>query len=43
LAAVAVSWIQGCAVQAMIDPKHFDSDEYLAAVRGILGQLTAPI
>ncbi|MQA91526.1 MAG: TetR family transcriptional regulator [Gemmatimonas sp.] len=42
LAAVAVSWIQGCAVQAMIDPKHFDSDEYLAAVRGILGQLTGP-
>ena len=40
LAAVAVSWIQGCAVQAMIDPKHFDHDEYLAAVRGILGQLT---
>lgn len=40
LAAVAVSWIQGCAVQAMIDPTHFDSDEYLAAVRGILGRLT---
>jgi TetR/AcrR family transcriptional regulator, transcriptional repressor of bet genes len=40
LAAVAVSWVQGCAVQAMIDPDHFDSDEYLAAVRGILGQLT---
>jgi AcrR family transcriptional regulator len=40
LAAVAVSWIQGCAVQAMIDPTHFDSDEYLAAVRGILGHLT---
>jgi TetR/AcrR family transcriptional regulator, transcriptional repressor of bet genes len=39
LAAVAVSWIQGCAVQAMIDPNHFDSDEYLAAVRGILGHL----
>ncbi len=42
LAAVTVSWIQGCAVQAMIDPQHFDSDEYLAAVRGILGQLTGP-
>ncbi|HUE95028.1 MAG TPA: TetR/AcrR family transcriptional regulator [Longimicrobiaceae bacterium] len=40
LAAVAVSWIQGCAVQAMIDPEHFDTDEYLAAVRGIVGQLT---
>lgn len=40
LAAVAVSWIQGCAVQAMTDPEHFDTDEYLAAVRGIVGQIT---
>jgi AcrR family transcriptional regulator len=39
LAAVAVSWIHGCAVQAMIDPLHFDADEYLAAVRGMAGQL----
>jgi TetR/AcrR family transcriptional repressor of bet genes len=39
LAAVAVSWIQGCAVQAMVDPEHFDTDEYLAAVRGMVGQL----
>ncbi|HWK90394.1 MAG TPA: TetR family transcriptional regulator C-terminal domain-containing protein [Longimicrobium sp.] len=39
LAAMAVSWIHGCAVQAMIDPAHFDTDEYLAAVRGIVGQL----
>jgi TetR/AcrR family transcriptional regulator, transcriptional repressor of bet genes len=39
LAAVAVSWIHGCAVQAMIDPIHFDTDEYLAAVRGMIGRL----
>ena len=39
LAAVAVSWIHGCAVQAMIDPEHFDTDEYLGAMRGIVGQL----
>ncbi len=39
LAAVAVSWIHGCAVQAMIDPDHFDTDEYLAAVRGMIGRL----
>jgi TetR/AcrR family transcriptional repressor of bet genes len=39
LAAVAVSWIHGCAVQAMIDPEHFDTDEYLAAVRRMAGQL----
>ena len=38
LAAVAVSWIQGCAVQAMIDPGHFDTDEHLAAVRGMIGR-----
>lgn len=39
LAAVAVSWIHGCAVQVLLDPEHFDTDEYLAAVRGIVGQL----
>ncbi len=39
MAAMAVSWIHGCAVQAMIDPEHFDTDEYLTAVRGIVGQL----
>ncbi|HUH12240.1 MAG TPA: TetR family transcriptional regulator C-terminal domain-containing protein [Longimicrobiales bacterium] len=39
LAAVAVSWIHGCAVQAMIDPYHFDTDEYLTAVRGMIGRL----
>ena len=39
LAAVAVSWIHGCAVQAMVDPKHFDTDEYLAAVQGMIGRL----
>lgn len=37
LAAVAVSWISGCAVQAMIDPARFDTDEYLAAVHGMIG------
>ncbi len=39
LAAVAVSWIHGCAVQAMIDPEHFDTDEYLTAVRSMIGRL----
>jgi len=39
LAAVAVSWIHGCAVQAMIDPGHFDTDEYLSAIRGMIGRL----
>ena len=39
LAAVAVSWIHGCAVQAMIDPSRFDTDEFLASVRGMIGRL----
>lgn len=39
LAAVAVSWIHGCAIQAMIEPEHFDTEEYLAAVRGVIGRL----
>lgn len=38
LAAVAVSWIHGCAVQAMIDPARFDAGEYLATIRGMTGQ-----
>jgi TetR/AcrR family transcriptional regulator, transcriptional repressor of bet genes len=39
LAAVGVSWIQGCAIQAMNDPHRFDTDEYIAAVRGTFGKL----
>ena len=42
LAAVAVSFIKGCAVQAMIDPEHFDIEEYLVAAQGLVGQL-APV
>ena len=38
LSAIAVSLIQGCAVQALIDPEHFDTDEYVAAVRALIGQ-----
>jgi TetR/AcrR family transcriptional regulator, transcriptional repressor of bet genes len=41
LAAVAVSWIHGCAVQAVIDPAHFDAGEYLAAVRAMVGRLVS--
>lgn len=39
LAAVAVSFIKGCAVQSMIDPKNFDIDEFLVAAQGLIGQL----
>lgn len=41
LAAVAVSFIKGCAVQSMIDPRNFDVAEYLAAANALLGQLSA--
>jgi AcrR family transcriptional regulator len=41
LAAVAVSFIKGCAVQSMIDPARFDIDEYLAATQGLVGQLAS--
>ncbi len=39
LAAIAVSFINGCALQTMIDPDQFDVGEYLTAVQGILGRL----
>lgn len=42
LAAVAVSFIKGCAVQSMIDPNQFDIEEYLVAAQALVGQL-API
>jgi TetR/AcrR family transcriptional regulator, transcriptional repressor of bet genes len=38
LAAVAVSWIQGCAVQALVAPGQFDTDDYLAAMRGMIAR-----
>lgn len=38
LAAMAVSWIQGCAVQALVAPGQFDTAEYLAALRGMMAR-----
>lgn len=38
LAAVAVSFIKGCAVQAMIDSRRFDFNRYLEATRGLVGR-----
>lgn len=43
LAAVAVSFIKGCAVQSMIDPRNFDIDEFLAAAEGLIGQLAPAV
>jgi len=37
LAGLSVSVIKGCAVQSMIDPDHFDVDEYFTAAVGLLG------
>jgi AcrR family transcriptional regulator len=39
LAAIAVSLINGYSVQAMIDPDHFDTAAYLAAVQSLLEPL----
>lgn len=41
LAAVAVSFVKGCAVQSMIDPEHFDIAQYLGAAEVLLAQLGA--
>lgn len=41
LAAVAVSLISGCAMQAMIDPEAFDMTAYVGAVRGLVAPLEA--
>lgn len=42
LAAMAVSWIQGCAVQALVAPAQFDTDDYLAAMRGVFARPGGP-
>jgi AcrR family transcriptional regulator len=36
LGQVAVSFILGCALQAVVDPTNFDTDTYLTTVRGLL-------
>ena len=41
MAAVALSWIHGCAVQALLDP-GFDPDSYLAAVHAMIARLGGP-
>jgi TetR/AcrR family transcriptional regulator, transcriptional repressor of bet genes len=37
MAGLSVSLIKGCAMQSMIDPDHFDVDEYFTAAVGLLG------
>jgi AcrR family transcriptional regulator len=39
LAGLSVSLIKGCAVQSMIDPEHFDVDEYFVAAAGLLAEV----
>jgi TetR/AcrR family transcriptional repressor of bet genes len=38
LAAVSVSFIKGCAVQSMIDPKNVDIDGFLSATQSLFGE-----
>ena len=42
-AAVAVSLISGCAIQAMSDPDGFDVAAYIGTVRGLVEQLDASV
>ena len=37
LAAVSVSFIKGCAVQSMIDPKNVNIPEFMSATQGLFG------
>jgi TetR/AcrR family transcriptional regulator, transcriptional repressor of bet genes len=39
LAAVAVGFIKGCAVQSVIDPRHFDVYEFQTAANALMAQL----
>ncbi len=36
LAGVIVSFIQGCALQLIADPEHFDVERYMSAVEGLV-------
>jgi AcrR family transcriptional regulator len=38
LAGLSVSLIKGCAVQSLIDPEHFDVNEYFTAAAGLLAE-----
>ena len=43
LAAVAVSFVQGCAVQAIMDPDHFDVEESMTAVHALIARPVAVV
>lgn len=36
LAAVCVSFVEGCAVQAIMDPEHFDVESFMACVEALI-------
>jgi AcrR family transcriptional regulator len=40
LAAVSVSLVHGCALQALIDPRHFDVEEHFASAARMIQALT---
>lgn len=39
LAALAVGVVEGCAVQAVIDPDHFDVEQFMATTKALVAQL----
>ena len=39
LAAVAVGFIEGCAVQAVIDPGNFDIEQFMMTAERLVAQL----
>jgi len=43
LAAVAVSFIQGCAVQAIMDPDHFNVEESMSSVVALIARPVAVV
>lgn len=42
LAAMAVSFVEGCALQAIIDPDHFDLELFLASLEALLARPLTP-
>jgi AcrR family transcriptional regulator len=43
LATVSVGLIKGCAFQAVIDPKHFDIDQFVSATEALMEHLRSPL
>ena len=42
LAGVAVSFVEGCAVQAIMEPDHFDVEHFMSAMEALFARPLAP-